>query len=63
MPRQLPFIRWASANHHCSCKVIAGAAPCEEMVALWQGHGGVKMRSICQVLPRTSGGSVMKLVN
>lgn len=25
VPSQLPFIRWASANHHCSCKVIAGS--------------------------------------
>ncbi|XP_036080642.1 uncharacterized protein LOC107500100 isoform X1 [Rousettus aegyptiacus] len=24
VPSQLPFIRWASANHHCSCKVGRG---------------------------------------
>lgn len=30
-------------------EVIAGAVPCEEMVAFWQGHRGVKMHSICQV--------------
>lgn len=49
LPRQLSVIRWASANHHCSHKVIAGVVPCYKMVAFWQGHYGVKMPSICQV--------------
>lgn len=30
-------------------EVIAGVVPCEEMVAFWQGHPGVKTHSICQV--------------
>lgn len=30
-------------------EVIAGVVPCEEMVAFWQGHPGVKTRSICRV--------------